>query len=120
MEYLEHTVFSSVPWVAFIRFLINFFEILAVGVLTVCIIFLIRRNISKAKTFYQKDLDGWPRSDANYILITEIILMTLFLTMNAPTGPIASYRALNIITIQEFYFLRAARSLFSGLSMHPT
>ncbi|MEJ7675306.1 MAG: hypothetical protein WKF59_22020 [Chitinophagaceae bacterium] len=29
------------------------------------------------------DLDGWPRSDANYILITEIILMTLFLTMNS-------------------------------------
>ena len=29
------------------------------------------------------DLDGWPRSDANYILITEIILMTLFLTLNA-------------------------------------
>lgn len=30
-----------------------------------------------------KDLNGWPRSDANYILITEIILMSLFITMNA-------------------------------------
>lgn len=65
------------------NWLINSFEFLAVGVLTVCIIFLCRRNILKLKRFASKDLKGWPRSDANYILITEIILMTLFLTMNA-------------------------------------
>jgi len=64
-------------------FLINAFEILALGVLIACSIFLIRRNIIKLKRFISKDLDGWPRSDANYILITEIILMTLFLTMNS-------------------------------------
>ena len=63
--------------------LINSFEFLAVGVITVCVIFLIRRNIIKLKRFISHDLDGWPRSDANYILIFEIILMTLFLTMNA-------------------------------------
>lgn len=64
-------------------FLINAFEILALGVLIACSIFLVRRNIIKLKRFISKDLDGWPRSDANYILITEIILMTLFLTMNS-------------------------------------
>ena len=64
-------------------FLINFFEILAVGVLIVCVIFLARRNIIHLKRFASKDLNGWPRSDANYILIIEIILMSLFLTMNA-------------------------------------
>jgi len=63
-------------------FLIDGFEILAVLVLMACVIFLIRRNIIKLKRFRSHDLDGWPRSDANYILITEIILMTLFLTMN--------------------------------------
>ena len=67
----------------FYNFLINAFEFLAVGVLTVCIVFLIRRNIIKLKRFISHDLDGWPRSDANYILITEIILMILFLTLNA-------------------------------------
>jgi heterodisulfide reductase subunit C len=67
----------------FYSFLINFFEILAVGVIIVCIAFLSRRNILKLKRFISKDLDGWPRSDANYILIAEIILMSLFLTMNA-------------------------------------
>ncbi len=67
----------------FYIFVIDFFEVLAIGVLTVCIVFLLRRNVLKLKRFISKDLNGWPRSDANYILITEIILMTLFLTMNA-------------------------------------
>lgn len=67
----------------FYTFLINCFEWLALGVLVVCIIFLVRRNILQIRRFMSKDLNGWPRTDANYILITEIILMALFLTMNA-------------------------------------
>ncbi len=63
--------------------LLNGFEFLAVGVILVCIIFLLRRNVVQLKRFISKDLDGWPKSDANYILITEIILMSLFLSMNA-------------------------------------
>lgn len=65
------------------NFLINSFELLALGVLIVCVVFLIRRNILKIRRFISRDLDGWPRSDANYILVTEIILMSLFLIMNA-------------------------------------
>lgn len=64
-------------------FLIDVFEILAATVLISCVIFLVRRNVIKLKRFISKDLDGWPRSDANYILVTEIILMGLFLTMNS-------------------------------------
>ncbi len=67
---------------SFYTFLINAFEVLAVLVIAGCAIFLIRRNIIKLKRFISKDLNGWPRSDANYILITEIILMLLFLTLN--------------------------------------
>lgn len=67
----------------FYTFLINVFELLALSVLIVCVIFLLRRNVIKLKRFISKDLNGWPRTDANYILITEIILMSLFLTMNA-------------------------------------
>ena len=77
-----HRLFLS-PLGGLYSFLINFFEWLAVGVIFVCVVFLIRRNIIKLKRFISHDLDGWPRSDANYILITEIILMSLFLTMNA-------------------------------------
>ena len=68
---------------AFYTFLINSFEILAFLVLAACVIFLIRRNTIKLKRFISHDLDGWPRSDANYILITEIVLMSLFLFLNA-------------------------------------
>lgn len=64
-------------------FLINSFEVLALAVIITCAIFLIRRNIIKLKRFVSKDLNGWPRSDANYILFTEIVLMSLFLLMNA-------------------------------------
>ncbi|MEO8721508.1 MAG: (Fe-S)-binding protein [Ginsengibacter sp.] len=67
----------------FYTFVIDFFEILAIGVLLACIIFLVRRNMLKLKRFINHELDGWPRTDANLILITEIILMGLFLTMNS-------------------------------------
>jgi heterodisulfide reductase subunit C len=73
----------AAPLGSIYTFLINSFEVLAFTVLVACVIFLVRRNIIKLKRFISKDLDGWPRSDANYILITEIILMSLFLLLNA-------------------------------------
>src|SRR4030095_4488977 len=76
-----HRLFAN-AFGGFYTFLIDAFEILAVLVLLSCIIFLIRRNVLRLKRFRSHDLDGWTRSDANYILITEILLMTFFLTMN--------------------------------------
>ena len=67
----------------FYSFLIGSFEILAVLVLVACIGFLARRNILKLKRFWSNEMTSWPRTDANLILITEILLMTAFLTMNA-------------------------------------
>lgn len=67
----------------FYTFVINFFELLAAGVIIVCVAFLARRNILKLRRFISHDLDGWPRSDANYILIAEILLMSFLLTMNS-------------------------------------
>ena len=64
-------------------YLINSFEILALLVLIACVIFFIRRNFLQIKRFISNDLAGWPRTDANLILITEIVLMSLFLLMNA-------------------------------------
>ena len=64
-------------------YFINIFEFLAAGVLLVCIVFLYRRNIKVLWRFNHLDLKGWPSRDANLILITEIILMGLFLSMNA-------------------------------------
>jgi heterodisulfide reductase subunit C len=63
--------------------LIGSFEILALLVLVAVITFWIRRNIVRLKRFINPDLDGFPKSDANYILYFEMVLMTLFLLMNA-------------------------------------
>src|SRR5687768_17303553 len=52
----------------FYQFLINFFEFFAVGVIFVCVVFLIRRNVLNIRRLRSRELNGWPRSDANYIL----------------------------------------------------
>lgn len=77
-----HRLFTTMP-IGLYPLVINAFEWLALSVIIACLIFLCRRNILKLRRFISHDLDGWPRSDANYILITEILLMTFFLTMNA-------------------------------------
>ena len=76
-----HRVFSGLG--SFYQFIINFFEILAVLVAVSCLIFLIRRNFKQVKRFQGPDLKGFPKSDANYILITEVLLMSALLLMNA-------------------------------------
>lgn len=67
----------------FYNFLIGSFEFLAFGVLLACVVFLCRRNILRLKRFHMRELTSWPRTDANLILITEILLMSAFLFMNA-------------------------------------
>jgi len=64
-------------------FLINSFEVLALLVFVACIFFLSRRNIIRVKRLISNDLTGWPKTDANLILAIEMVLMGLFLTMNA-------------------------------------
>jgi heterodisulfide reductase subunit C len=100
----------------FYTFLINFFEVLAVGVIAVCVIFLARRNIIKLKRFISKDLNGWPRSDANYILITEIILMTLFLTMNGADRALQIAGSEHYHDTGNFIFSGMIAPLFNGMN----
>ena len=76
-----HRIFA--PMGTFYNVLIASFEILAVLVLVAVFAFWTRRNIIKLKRFATKDLTGFPKKDANYILYFEVVLMTLFLLMNA-------------------------------------
>ncbi len=66
----------------FYPFVISFFEILAVLVLISVIVFLIRRNVLKVRRLAMKELEGWPKNDANYILYIEVALMSMLLLMN--------------------------------------
>lgn len=98
------------------NWLINAFEFLALGVLLVCVVFLSRRNILKLKRFLSKDLNGWPRSDANYILFTEIVLMSLFLIMNAADQTLQSRGNEHYLPTGAFYISGWLSSLFNGMS----
>ena len=72
------------PYLGFLYpILINSFEVLALLVFVACLFFLSRRNIIRVKRLISNDLTGWPKTDANLILVIEIVLMGLFLTMNA-------------------------------------
>jgi heterodisulfide reductase subunit C len=76
-----HRVFA--PFLgSFYDFLISFFEYFALLVIVAIIFFWSRRNVLKINRFWKNEMKGWPKSDANYILYIEVILMMLFLTMN--------------------------------------
>ncbi|MFM7310484.1 MAG: Fe-S oxidoreductase, partial [Flavobacteriales bacterium] len=84
------------------NFLIGSFEILALLVIVACIAFLIRRNVMYIRRFRMKELDQWPRTDANLILITEIALMTAFIFMNASDAQLQSIHAAHYIQAGSF------------------
>lgn len=78
-----HRLFAPMLGSAFYHVFIDIFEVLALLVLLGCVIFLIRRNILNIRRFKKREMTSWPTTDANLILIFEILLMGAFLTMNA-------------------------------------
>ena len=77
-----HRIFAE-PLGGLYNVLIASFEVLAALVLIGVIVFFARRNIIHLKRFSGTEMGKWPRSDANIILIVEVLLMSAFLTMNA-------------------------------------
>jgi heterodisulfide reductase subunit C len=66
----------------FYTFMVSFIEVLSVLALIATIFFLSRRNLLKLPRLNMKELAGWPKKDANLILIMEIVLVTCIFTMN--------------------------------------
>ena len=79
----QHRIFAQLGLGGVYDVLIGSFEILAAGVLLACVVFLIRRNILPIARFRSREMTGWPKSDANIILVVEVLLMFAFLSMNA-------------------------------------
>ena len=104
----------------FYKLLIGSFEILAFLVLISVSIFWIRRMILKIPRFWNKEMKGFPKNDALNILYFEMVLMSLFLIMNATDVPFQQANAgnpisqflvplfenFNVLTL--FYFERTA------------
>ncbi|WP_411273714.1 4Fe-4S dicluster domain-containing protein [Daejeonella sp.] len=77
-----HRIFAS-PLGGLYNVLIASFEVLAALVLFGVITFFARRNFLNIKRFSGVEMTKWPTSDANIILIAEVLLMSAFLIMNA-------------------------------------
>jgi heterodisulfide reductase subunit C len=98
--------------------LIGSFEILAFLVLVAVIIFWTRRNIIKLKRFIHSDLNGWPKGDANYIIYFEVVLMCLFLLMNAADYHLQQQGFSHYATAGSFPVSQHLASVFNGMSNH--
>ena len=91
-----HRIFASIGSVYGI--LIGTFEILALMVFVAVVVFWLRRNIIRLKRFMSSEMKGWPKQDANLIIYFEILLMGLFITMNAADVEFQAMNSGNIIS----------------------
>ena len=110
-----HRIFAFMG--GFYNFLIGFFEILALLVFIACVIFLIRRNVMRIKRFVMKEMDGWPKSDANLILVFEILLMGAFLLMQGADITLQRLGADHYIQAGSFPVSSFLAPLFDGMPL---
>ncbi len=109
-----HRIFGFLG--GFYDFLIGSFEILAVLVLVAVLVFWIRRNIIRLQRFLKPEMKGWPKLDANLILYFEVILMTLFLTMNAVDYSLQQLGAAHYAQVGAYPVSSLISPLFDGFS----
>ena len=77
-----HRIFAPILG-QFYGILIGIFEGLALLVFVAVLVFWLRRNVMRLKRFMSSEMRGWPRQDANLIIYFEMVLMALFIIMNA-------------------------------------
>lgn len=100
----------------FYNLLIASFEVLAVLVLVAVVVFWIRRNAIKLSRFSSTDLKGAPKNDANYILYFEVVLMSLFLLMNAADFHLQNLGIGHYDKVGSFPISQFIAPLFNGKS----
>jgi ferredoxin len=77
----QHRAFRA-PLGGFYTFVVSFIEILSVLAFVGTIAFLSRRNLLKVPRLVKSELNGWPKLDANLILIGELTLLCFICMMN--------------------------------------
>ncbi|SFR81847.1 (Fe-S)-binding protein [Maribacter stanieri] len=98
-------------------FLIGSFEILAFLVIVAVVIFWIRRNVIKLKRFFKPEMEGWPKKDGNLILYIELVLMLLFLTMNAADYQLQQMGADHYVAAGSFPISSFIAPIFENVSV---
>jgi heterodisulfide reductase subunit C len=89
-----HRFLASVIGDALYNGLTATLEILALLVLVAVVAFFVRRNFMQIERFKMSDLFGWPKNDANWILLIEFCLMTAFFLMNSADAALQAQGAL--------------------------
>ncbi len=74
--------FFAEPLGGLYTFIISTIEVLSVLAFIATVIFLVRRNVLFIPRFNKPEMSGWPKLDANLILIFELILLLCIFTMN--------------------------------------
>lgn len=113
-----HRLFAG-PLGMFYGVLIGFFELLALGVLIACSIFLIRRSILKVERFQpsrHREMNGWPQLDGKLILVFEIVLMIAILSMNAADSALQDLRSAHYPYVGHFLISQWLKPLVVGWS----
>ncbi|MEL6917430.1 MAG: (Fe-S)-binding protein [Bacteroidota bacterium] len=110
-----HRVFA--PLGVVYDFLIGSFEILALLVIIGIAAFWIRRNVIRIQRFIKPEMKGWPKMDANLILYFELILMGLFLIMNASDYQLQLMNAAHYTKAGAFPVSQFIAPLFEGMSV---
>lgn len=109
-----HRVFAVLG--GFYNVLIAAFEVLAVLVIVAVVVFWLRRNVVRIKRFVNSDMKSWPKHDANYILYFEIVLMSLFLLMNASDLALQQRFVHHYTEAGSFPISQFIAPIFNGLS----
>ncbi len=109
-----HRIFSGLG--PLYNVLIASFEILAFLVIVAVVLFWIRRNVIRLKRFLKPEMEGWPKKDGNLILYIELVLMFLFLTMNASDYQLQQIGAEHYAQAGSFPISQFIAFWFQGLS----
>lgn len=109
-----HRIFSFMG--SLYDLLIASFEVLAFLVIVAVIIFWVRRNVIRLKRFVKPEMEGWPKKDGNLILYIELVLMFLFLTMNASDLQLQQMGAAHYVKAGAFPVSQFIAPLFEGMS----
>ncbi len=111
----SHRLFAPILG-SFYNVLIAAFEWFALGVLVVVVIFWCRRNVLRIQRFWKAEMQGWPKWDADLILYFEVLLMSLFLLMNATDLSLQLRGVEAYPQVGSFPISQILLPLFEGLS----
>ncbi len=100
------------------NYLIGFLEVLAFLVTFGCAVFLIRRNIIHVKRLVMKELNGWPRTDANLILTFEILIVSALFVTNAADQTLQQMGSEHYNQAGNFPITKYLVPYFAGMSEH--